>query len=357
MPLAQALDDKLIKIQKTIKDDEHARIGKGVNFNVAGIVPFGIPSSIAQLDTALGRNGTPAGRIYELFGFESSGKTSLAITIASQVQNMGGLVVWIDTEHSFDADRATQLGLDVDEMWIGDAESIEGCFRLIEEITKNLSEAKFNGPVIIVVDSVGNLASEYELGKVLEGEERTGHDAKAIKRGMKRASHIAARNKITIVFINHSISNIGGFAPAKSTGGHAIKFLSSVRIEMAHMGDITKGKGMEVTRLGQKLAVKVRKARGSPLIHPNFELELLRDGFNKEKSLRDAMVTLGMIKELPNKALEVQDGTVIREDGWSDYVLSLGGFEKAYQGFLDRAIEEGKIQKWGVRADEEAVYE
>jgi recombination protein RecA len=285
-----------------------------------------------------------------MYGYEHVGKTTLAQHAVAQYQKAGGQVLWVDTEKSFDADRAAQVGCDTDAMWFSDADSIEGIFRSLEYFAIEMEKANTGKPVLAVVDSVGGSTSEWELKKKFEGESRMGLEAKTIKLGAKRLIPKVAAAHANVIFINHAYQSMAAFGSAQSSGGRGLKFMSSLRIELSGKGEIFEGKGDDKIRQGQKISVKLRKGRGSPLSHPNFSTELKVDGFDQVGSLLIAGVETGMITaEGKQYALA---GETFTEELWPSFLKSIGGFDVIYPVWMAQAIESGHIKKWGINASE-----
>jgi len=347
--LPKDLDKTYSDFAKNFKEDDFVRLSKGATFNLSGVVRFGVPTGLPQLDLHLERDGFPSGRLIEMYGYEMCGKTTLAQHAAAQYQKAGGQVLWVDSEKSFDADRAEQIGCNTDDFWMADADSIEGIFRTLEYFMIEMEKANTGKPVLAVVDSVGGATSEWELKKKFEGESRMGLEAKTIKLGAKRLIPKVSAAHANVIFINHAYQSMAAFGSAQASGGRGLKFMSSLRIEVSSKGELFEGKGDDKTRQGQKIAVKLRKTRGSPLSRPQFSTELKADGFDAVGSLLIAGVDTGMITtEGKQYALA---GETFVEEQWPEFLKSIGGFDKIYPIWMNQAIEAGVIRKWGVNAE------
>jgi len=320
--------------------------------NLPSEVPFGIPTSLPEFDVSLGRKGLPAGRIIEFYGFEASAKSSLAMTIAAGCQKIGGDVLWIDTEQTFSRPWAEKFGIDVDDLLFGTADSIEGIFRLIDNTLDGLLKTQYERPFLVVVDSITAVPTEYEMKKVIEGEERLGGEARAIRRGLKHITSRCARQNVSIIFINHAIAKMTSYGKqSQAAGGHALKFYSSCRVEMANKAFI---KTEEGERLGQNIKISIEKLKFAPLVRPTFEPELMYStGWNKEESLLNAMITVGLVKHpkgakvytlYPDTSAERQ----ITRAQWGDTLLELGGYDVVETDFYKQAEALGFILPWGV---------
>jgi hypothetical protein len=220
-----------------------------------------------------------------------------------------------------------------------------------------MGKAKPNRPVIAVADSVAGVTTEWELDKEFEGNGRVGYEAKQIRTGMRRLTPIVARNRGIVVFVNHAYQTMNKIGPStpKSGGGHGIKFMSSLRIELTHKGELKSGAGEDVVRKGQEIAVKVRKSRGGELRNPNFDISLLMDGgFDQCGSLLYAATKVGMVKAETKERYSL-DGQTFVEDQWREVMESRGGFDVMYPQMLAYGVENGQLEPWGaaVEGDDE----
>ena len=344
--------DNIFKtVSKAIEKDVNVSAHRAGDIAIKSHVPFGILTGIPELDFNIGRPGWPAGRCVELFGFEHCGKTTLSYHAIAEAQRMGGGGFFIDTEKSWDEDRAAQCGVDVNTRFgIIDAESVEGAFRAIQAIIDARKKNNDGSPFVIVIDSITGTATEFMKDHEIGKEERVGQDARAIRGGMRRITADLAATKINLFMINHAISTIPKFKFAKqseSAGGHAIKLLSSVRIQLASVGWIQDEDDKE-HRLGQKIVIKVEKLKGSVLDYPVVkEVELLNTiGFNMQESLLKAGCKSGWIEHKEGSKEYRLGDEVFPSRDWPTIVLSLGGPQKAYRTFIDWCIEEGKMKPW-----------
>jgi len=330
-----------------VEGDKFARVSQGVTLSIGGIIPFGVPSGIPQLDYALERDGWPAGRIVELYGYEYCGKSTLALHSVAEVQRRGGVALWIDVEKAFDPERAQQLGVNTKDLWLADADSVEAIFRVCEAAASSVLAAKIK-PFIMVVDSVSSVTSEYELGKEFKETTAIAGDARVIKRGVKRLNFMLSRTKAIAIFINHAMESMAAFGSPKSTGGRALKFMSSIRVEVSHKKELNAGKGDERERDGQIITIKLRKARGTPLKHPIFDINLLTSkGFDRHGSLALMLHEVGLLK-FDGTHFSNADGSInFKFKDSEEAILRLGGYDKVYNQFIETAVQNGSIRKWG----------
>ncbi len=336
-------------IEKNIKKDSAASIHRAGDIHISSRIPFGIPTRIPELDLNLGRPGWPAGRVIELYGFQYTGKSSAAFHALSQVQRMGGSGLFIDTEHVWDESRAIDLGVNVENMGISRADSIEAAFRIVQAAIEGIRKTQYNKPFIFIIDSLTGAPTEYQKEQELGAEPRLGMDARAIRGGLRVIVSDLAKTKALLFLVNHAIEKAGVSFGKKSqaAGGHAAKFFSSVRVEFQRMKDFTKGMGDDKIRLGQVIKVNVEKSKINKLEKPSFDINLLDDsGFDIVDSLLKAMVKVGMIEKPNTKTFRYGEHEFSRS-GWKDeMVLTLGGVDKIYKEFLDFAISTGHIKAW-----------
>src|SRR3990167_3808488 len=183
------------------------------------------------LDYILGCGGIPKGRILEIYGMQSSGKTSLSFFLASQVQKAGGVCVWIDAEACISSDYATSLGVDMDKLVVSQPDHGEAALDIIEK----MSRANVD---LIVVDSVASLVPKKELEGEVGDKEQKAIQARMLSRGLRRLTMALSKSNTTVLFINQLRAKIGGYGygPTKeTTGGNALRFYSSIRIEVSRV--------------------------------------------------------------------------------------------------------------------------
>lgn len=214
-----------------------------------------ISTGSLSLDLALGVSGFPRGRIIEIFGPESSGKTTLALEAAAEVQKNGGNVAFIDTENALDPEYAKRIGVDIEKMVISQPDSGEDALNIVERLVKS---GLFD---LIIVDSVAALVPRAELeGEV--GDQFIGLQARMMSQALRKLSGIISKTRTVVIFINQTRAMIGGMIPGQETtpGGKALKFYSSVRIELKRISQIKKGDEI----IGNKIKAKVVKNKVAP---------------------------------------------------------------------------------------------
>ena len=246
----RALDLTLAQIDKTF--------GKGtimkMDEDAFNSIP-GISTGSISLDLALGGRGIPRGRIIEIFGPESSGKTTLALTVAAHAQKENGVAAYIDAEHALDPSWARKIGVNIDDLLVSQPDNGEQALEICELLVRS------NAVDLIVVDSVAALVPKAEIEGEM-GEASVGLQARLMSQAMRKLTGVIARSQCTVVFINQIREKIGVMfgSPETTTGGRALKFYSSVRIDVRRTGAIKEG---EVT-VGSRTRARVVKNKVAP---------------------------------------------------------------------------------------------
>lgn len=345
--------DNIFKaVSKATEKDPLASTHRAGDITIKSHIPWGVLTGIPELDLNLGRPGWPAGRCVELFGFEHCGKTTMAYHAIAQAQRAGGGAWFIDTEKSWDEDRAAQCGVNVDvNFGIGDADSIDAAFRLVQNILIARKDDYDGRPFVIVIDSITGVATEVMKKKTIGEEERVGQDARTIRGGMRRIGPDVAETNTNLFMVNHATSLIAKTQYQKqsdSSGGHAIKLAATVRCGMSHSGWIVDENDKEV-RLGQKIAIKVEKLKGSRLDRPKVKETLLLNtiGFDTMTSLLKAGCTSGWVDHKKGSKDYAFGDVSFPKGDWPVIVSDMGGVDKAYANFIEWCMAEGHMSPWG----------
>ncbi len=248
-----------------------------------------IPSGSILLDEALGVGGYPKGRIIEIYGPESSGKTTLALHAISECQKMGGIAAFIDAEHALDPVYAKNLGVNIDDLWISQPDNGEQALEITERLVRS-------GAIdIIVVDSVAALTPQAEIEGDM-GDSHVGLQARLMSQALRKLTGILAKSNTTIIFINQIRMKIGVMFgnPETTTGGNALKFYASVRLDVRRIESIGKNAD-ELT--GNRIRVKVVKNKVAPPFK-KCEIDLMfGSGISKMGSLLDAATKYDIIEK------------------------------------------------------------
>ncbi len=282
---ADALKAALAKITKDYGEGAVMRMGDEKITDIE-VIPTG---SIA-LNRALGVGGYPRGRIIEIYGPESSGKTTLAIHAIAQAQKAGGVAAIIDAEHAFDRFYAEALGVDVDNLFISQPDNGEQALEIAEKLIRS------SAIDILVIDSVAALTPKSEIEGVM-GDRQVGLQARLMSQALRKLTGTISRTNTTCIFINQLRANIGGgmFAPSEvTTGGNALKFYSTVRIDIRSSTTL---KNSNDEPIGRRTKVRVTKNKVAPPFRRcEFDI-LFGEGISRAAELLDLSVEMNIIKK------------------------------------------------------------
>ncbi len=280
----KALEAARLQIEKQFGTGALMTLGARADTNSVDVVPSG---SIL-LDEALGVGGYPRGRIIEMYGPESSGKTTLALHAIAEAQKLGGVAAFIDAEHALDPVYAKNLGVDTENLWVSQPDSGEQALEITEQLVRS-------GAVdIVVVDSVAALVPQKEIEGEM-GDSVMGVQARLMSQALRKLTAIVGKSRCIIVFINQIRMKIGVMFgnPETTTGGNALKFYSTIRMEIRRIGSID-GKGEE-DAVGNQVRVKIVKNKVAPPFR-KVELDIyFGKGVSSVASLLDSAVKHGLI--------------------------------------------------------------
>lgn len=280
----QALESVLAQIEKSFGKEAIMRLGE----KSSKIKILSLPTGALSLDLALGIGGLPRGRIIEVFGPEASGKTTLTLHIIAQAQKQGGVAAFIDAEHALDPFYAKNIGVDIDNLLISQPDSGEEALEICEKLVRS-------GAVdVIVIDSVAALVPKAEIEGEM-GDQHVGLQARLMSQALRKLTAIAANTKTAIIFINQIRQKIGVMFgnPETTPGGLALKFYSSLRLDIRKVENIKKGEMI----IGSRIRVKVVKNKVAPPYRV-AEFEMINgEGISKEGCLIDMGVEAGVLEK------------------------------------------------------------
>ena len=278
-----ALDETLKQIQKLYGKGAVMRLGERPAVDVNAI-----PSGSLLLDEALGVGGYPKGRIIEIFGPESSGKTTLALHAIAECQKNGGRAAFIDAEHAIDPIYAKNLGVDINELILSQPDNGEQALEIVEMLANSGSIS------LIIVDSVAALVPQAELDGEM-GESSVGLQARLMSKAMRKIAGILNKKECAVIFINQLREKVGVMYgnPETTSGGRALKFYASIRIDIRRTEAIKQGTDI----IGNTCRVKIVKNKVSPPFR-QCEIDIIYgQGISKEAEILDRAVELGYVKK------------------------------------------------------------
>ncbi len=280
----QAAQTAIEQIKQKYGENSIMRFGEARAMQVEAVSTGSI-----SLDIALGVKGVPRGRIIEVFGPESSGKTTLAQHIIAEVQKEGGIAAFIDAEHALDPDYARKIGVKVDDLLISQPDTGEQALEILETLVRS------NAVDVVVIDSVAALVPKAEIEGEM-GSQHMGLQARLMSQALRKLTGIVSKTKTVVVFINQTRQKIGVFFgnPETTTGGNALKFYSSVRIEVRRAAQIKQGERI----IGNRVKVKIVKNKvAAPFKTTSFDIM-----YNEGISLAGDLIDTGVAHKIINKS-------------------------------------------------------
>jgi recombination protein RecA len=279
----KAIEAALLNIEKRFGKGSIMRLGERDVSDIPAI-----STTSLSLDAAIGIGGVPRGRIIEIYGPESSGKSTLAMHIVAEAQKAGGVAAYIDAEHAMDADYAAKLGVDIEQMLISQPDSGEQALEIAEALVRS------NGVDVIVVDSVAALVPRAELDGEM-GDSLPGLQARLMSQALRKLTAIVAQSNTCFIFINQIREKIGVMfgSPETTTGGRALKFYSSLRLDIRRIGAIKDGDRV----VGNRTKVKVAKNKVAPPFR-DCEFDIMYgEGISREGDVLDLAATHRVVEK------------------------------------------------------------
>jgi recombination protein RecA len=279
----KAIESALSQIEKKFGKGSIMRLGERPHEEIGAI-----STNCLSLDAAIGVGGFPRGRVIEVYGPESSGKTTLALQVVASAQKLGGVAAYIDAEHALDPEYAGKLGVNIDELLISQPDSGEQALDIAETLVRSASID------VIVVDSVAALVPRAEIDGEM-GDSHMGLQARLMSQALRKLTSAIATTNTCFIFINQLRDKIGVMfgSPETTTGGKALKFSASVRIDIRRIGAIKEGDRM----VGNRTRVKVVKNKVAPPFHEcEFDI-MYGEGISREGDLLDLAVVHSIVEK------------------------------------------------------------
>lgn len=282
----KAAEAAMSQIRQLYGEGSIMKFGDVKNTNVDAVT-----TGCLSLDLAIGVGGVPRGRVIEIYGPESSGKTTLAQHIIAEVQKQGGIAAFIDAEHALDPEYAKKIGVNIDEMLISQPDTGEQALEILETLVRS------NAVDVVVIDSVAALVPKKEIEGDM-GDLQMGSQARLMSQALRKLTGIIAKSKTIVIFINQLRMKIGVMFgnPETTTGGNALKFYASVRIDIRKIAQIKQGEKM----LGNRVKCKVVKNKvAAPFKSCEFDI-MYNEGISLSGDILDTGVEMGTITKSGN---------------------------------------------------------
>ncbi len=351
MPKAQISEE----VKNKLKAAESAIDQIKTKFGDGAIMKFGeakkmevdtVSTGCLSLDIALGVGGVPRGRIIEIYGPEASGKTTLAQHIVAEVQKIGGIAAFVDAEHALDPDYARKIGVRVDELLISQPDTGEQALDIVETLVRS------NAVDVVVVDSVAALVPKAEIEGDM-GDSHMGLQARLMSQALRKLTGIVSKSKTMVIFINQIRNKIGVFFgnPETTTGGLALKFYCSVRIEVRRSAQIKQGDKI----IGNRVKTKIVKNKvAAPFTTCEFDI-MYNEGISVSGDVLDTGVLYKVIAKKGNSYAFGEEKLGVGRENAKKYLKDNPKLITTIRKEVMKAVESGEVAEMGDDEDVPAI--
>ncbi len=325
---SKAALEAISQIKQKFGDGSIMRLGEAKTMQVDAIT-----TGCLSLDLALGVMGVPRGRIIEVYGPESSGKTTLAQHIVAEIQKSGGLAAYVDAEHALDPEYAQKIGVNINELFISQPDNGEQALEIVETLVRS------NAVDVIVVDSVAALTPKAEIEGDM-GDSHMGLQARLMSQALRKLAAIISKSHCTVIFINQIRMKIGVMFgnPETTTGGNALKFYASVRIEIRRSAQIKMGDKI----IGNRTKVKIVKNKVAPPFRTcEFDI-MYNEGISIAGDLLDVGVPAGVVSKSGNSYSFNEEKLGLGRENAKAYLKEHPAVMKAIRKGIEKKVESGE---------------
>ncbi|MBI2439057.1 MAG: recombinase RecA [Candidatus Moranbacteria bacterium] len=322
---------------ESVLDAIQEKFGEGMMMKLGDVRKVdveAIPTGSVSLDIALGIGGVPRGRVVEVYGPESSGKTTLTLHIVANAQKAGGVAAFVDAEHALDPEYAKRIGVNINDLLISQPDTGEQALDIVETLVRS------NMVDVIVIDSVAALVPKAEIEGEM-GDQHVGRQARLMSQALRKLTAIIARSNVVVIFINQIRMKIGVMFgnPETTTGGQALKFYSSVRLEVRRSAQIKRGESV----VGNRVKVKVVKNKvAAPFRTAEFDI-MYNEGISFAGDLLDTGVLYGVVKKSGNSFMFGDAKLGVGRENAKTFLKENSKIEKELEKAILKQAKEGTV--------------
>lgn len=337
-----AVKEAIEQIRDRFGDGSIMKLGEAKAMNVESVT-----TGCLSLDIALGVGGMPRGRIVEIYGPESSGKTTLAQHVIAEVQKQGGIAAFVDAEHALDPDYARKLGIKINDMFISQPDNGEQALEIVETLVRS------NAVDVIVIDSVAALTPKAEIEGDM-GDSHMGLQARLMSQALRKLTAIVSKTKTIVIFINQTRQKIGVYFgnPETTTGGTALKFYCSVRVEIRRAAQIKQGEKI----IGNRVKVKIVKNKVAPPFQTTEFDIMYNEGISIPGDLLDVGVAYKVVAKSGNTYSFGQEKLGVGRENVKTYLHSRPDLMSAIRAQVWNSINAGDRTPLEEQSQEEAPF-